>query len=150
MKNKSENNADHSGQTINISGSIQGGNVTIGGSQIFHGNANITTNDLKQTIRGNPNISPEDKEKLAKLVTQLDKLLENVPSELKAAAQKVADRTEELVSEVNEPEIEPEAVEMKANLLKKAAENIKEAMPAVLEITTQIVMHVLRIGSIGF
>jgi hypothetical protein len=53
------------------------------------------------------------------------------------------------VTEVSEAEIEPEAADAKANLLKTAAENIKEAMLIVLTIATQIIVHVLRMGGIG-
>ena len=136
-------------QTIINSGTIQGGNVVIGGLQYSNGAVNINVGNLDATINNNPNASSDDRAILSNLVNQLQDALRNTPQEQQSAAQKVADRTKELVAEVNSPEIEPDAIKMKASLLKKAAENIKEVFPTVLSIATQIIAHVLRIGGVS-
>lgn len=149
-KNMNVDTVGQSHQMINVSGNIQSGNINLGGgSQIFYGNVNITLGNLAQSVNSSSNYTYDEKIELEKLIIQLESALQNVSAENQTAAQKVADRTKELITEVSAEQIEPEAIEMKANLLKKAAENIKEILPAVLSIATQIIVHALRMSGIG-
>lgn len=100
--------------------------------------------DLSVTIGNLPNKTQEEKQEINNLVEKLKGQLTSAKPENAKAAQKVADRTDEFLKEAAAEEPEAEAVEFKGNLLKKAAENIKDAMPTVLAIATQIVTHVLK------
>jgi hypothetical protein len=151
-KLQSSNTGDNAGRDINknihIGGNVQGANVNIGGTQTFHGNVSITMGDLTQTIQKG-SAAPNDKEALQKLMDDLKVALVSVPAEQKSNADKVAKRTEELVSEVSTPDVDTEAVESKANLLKKAADNLKEVLPTVALIGAGIVTQVLKMAGIA-
>ena len=57
-------------------------------------------------------------------------------------AKTVARRTEELVSEASQEGPDTESVEFKGNKLKQATENIRDALPIVMPISTEIVRNV--------
>lgn len=131
-------------------GDVSGGNVNIGGTQTIHGNVTIHYNygQMIQTIQQGSG-EPTDKAKLEALMAELKTALAQVPDSQKAAAEKVVRRTEELITEASRPEVEKDAVEAKANLVKTAANNISEVLPVVLGITTRIVAYVLRMAGVG-
>ncbi len=139
--------SDEKNPKINISGNMQGGMVNIGGTQTFHGTVTITMGDMTQTIQQGT-AAPSDKEALQALVDQLRAAIAAapIPAEHKASVERVAKRTEELVSEVSSGEIDKEAIESKANLLKKAAENIKDVLPTAVLIGASIVAQVLKMA----
>jgi hypothetical protein len=89
---------------------------------------------------------PNEKETLQELVDQLKTALISESETPAKDRQKVVDRAQELVQEIGKEEIDPDGVEAKGTLLKKAAENIKEAMPTVLGIATQIIAHVYKMA----
>ena len=62
------------------------------------------------------------------MVDDLWAALAILPAEQKVGAEKIAKRTEELVSEVSTDEPDKKGVEAKVNLLKSAAENIQGAL----------------------
>jgi hypothetical protein len=138
----------HNNSNIRIGGSVQGGNVNIGGDQTVHGNVTITMRDMTQTIQKGT-ASPSDKEQLQQLLDQLKAALAAVPAEHQESAGKIAKRTEELVAEVSETKPDKDGVEGKANLLLKAAQNIKEALPEVFAIAGAIVTFGLRFAGVG-
>lgn len=130
---------------VNISGSnVQGGIVGIGGQQTVHGAVTITMGDLTATINVMSGADQTEKEQLQQWIAELEAALKAAPAERENDAQNVAKRAKELVEEAGEPEPDQEAVAAKANLLKKAAENVKEAMPVVLAIATNIVGYFLK------
>src|SRR5437016_5981251 len=108
---------------ISISGSnIQSGITNIGGTQTFQQSVTVTMRDLATTV-GGMNATQEDKVALQKLITELEAALKNAPIAQQADAEKIARRAKEAVQEAAAEEPEKDAVEAKANLLKKAAEN---------------------------
>jgi len=131
-------------------GNVSGGNVNIGGTQNIHGNVTITYNygQMIQTLQQGSG-EPSDKAKLEALMTELKTALDQIPAAQKSAAEKVVQRTEELVKEVSAPEVEKEAVESTANLLKRAAENISGALPVVMGISTRIIAYALQMAGVG-
>jgi|GEM_PF-950527 len=131
-------NIDNSRQNVRIGGNVTGSNVVTGSNQTVHGNLTITMRDLTQTIQQGL-AAPNEKETLQKLVDELKAALADVPSDQKAGAEKIAKRTEELVSEVSTDEPDKDGVEAKVNLLKSAAESVQEVMPAVFAIAMSIV-----------
>jgi len=131
--------------SISVNAPVQGANVIIGSEQNIAGSVTISIGDMTQTIqKGTGAVS--DKEALQKLVDELKASLTSVPAEQAKDAQKIATRVEELVTEVSAEDVDKEGVEVKVNLLKKAAENVKDALPVVLGITTNIVAHVLKMA----
>lgn len=137
---------------IHISGSVQGKTVNIGGVQNnsgiqinASGNASVKTGDIRQTINNIPSNTQD--QQLNLMLLQLKEALAQVPEEKKTDIEKVSKRTEQLLEQAKSDEQDPEALESKGELLKKAAENIKDVMPSVLAIATQIIGHVIRLGA---
>jgi ElaB/YqjD/DUF883 family membrane-anchored ribosome-binding protein len=131
---------------INITGSnIQSGVTNIGGTQTFHGNVTVTMSGLTSTI-GGMNAAEDQKVVLQKLIADLESALKQAPTDQQANAEKVAKRAKEAVEEAAAAQPDKEAVEAKANLLKKAAENVAGAMPVVLTIAMSIIAHLLKLG----
>jgi hypothetical protein len=141
-------NIDHSRHTnIRVGGNITAGKLNMGGNQTFHGPVNIAMRDMTQTIQKGSG-TPSDKEQLQRFLNQLKVALAAVPEYHQESAAKVAKRTEELVNEVREAKVDKDGVEGKANLLKKAAENIKEVLPDVFAIAGSIVAFGLRVAGV--
>jgi len=130
--NQPKGDVNLSGDTFNMTGNFQGAILNI----------KSTLNHTIQSIGAIPNAQPSDKEQLTALITQLNELLQQVPSDKSAEAQKVAKRADELVIEVTAKELDAEVVESKGNLLLKAAQNIGGALPAVLPVVQQIIAFI--------
>lgn len=128
-------------------GNVQGVNVNIGGDQQFKGPVTITMGDMSQYIDNISDADETDKEKLSELLDQLRAELEKASPDQATDAQQVARRAEDLMAEASQENPDQESVEFKANKLKQAAEKLKEAMPIVLTVATQIVGHILKFGA---
>jgi ElaB/YqjD/DUF883 family membrane-anchored ribosome-binding protein len=139
-----QNDNDNKNSNIHIGGSVQGGNVNIGGTQTFHGSVTITQGDIQQ-MSG----SSDEKAELQRLLDQLQKQLEAAPAEQKAEADKIAKRSNELVEEAKAENPDKEAIEAKANLLKKAAENVRDVMPAVTMTALGVVTTILKLAGVS-
>lgn len=156
---------DDPNKNIHISGTVQGGNVNIGGVQknvqktVQHNNnshnsgiqinadrgSTVTTGNISQIINGIPSNTKD--QTLDTLLEQLKQALVEAPPGNEKKASKVADSIKEFLDESKKEEPDPDLLAAKGNALKKAAENIKEAIPAILTIATQIVAHVIRLGT---
>lgn len=131
-------------QNINISGStIQGVISNIGGSQTFQQSMTITMGNISSTV-GSMNTPENEKEALRELIAKLEAAFEQVPTAQQADAEKIAKRVKDAVEEVSAEKPDHEVVEAKVNLLKKAAENVREVMPIVAEIAINIATHLLK------
>lgn len=130
-------------------GNISGQNINIAGNQNFYNGVTNTMGNLTTQVTGSANVTEDTKAALIGLVKEMQDVLLTAPQEQHDAAQTLTKRTKELVEEIDVPQIEVEAVQAKANLLKKAAENINEAMPMVLTIATKIIEHAFRLSGIG-
>ena len=131
---------------INISGSsVSGGIVGIGSTQNFHGDVTLTMSGLSAKV-GSMTTTEDEKVVLQKLIADLEAALKDAPADQQANAEKGAKRAKEVIEEASESQPDMEAIESKANLLKKAAENIAGVMPIVLTIATGIVAHILKLG----
>lgn len=124
------------GDQMNFSGDFQGAILNVK-SQL----SNVT-----QSIGALPNVAQTDKDELTRLVNELKTLLDQTPPDKIAEAETVAKRTDKLVKELEEQKPDPEMVETMGKSLKKAAENLAGALPAVLPIATQIVAYVLKLA----
>lgn len=123
------------GDTFDMSGDFRGAIVNIK-SQL----ENVT-----QTVNTLPHGDDEEREELKQLVAQLQEALAQAPPEKASDAEKVAKRVEALVEEADDDNPDTEMMEITGESLKRAAENIRDALPAVLPIATQIVAHVLSL-----
>ena len=140
----SDNKDDKSSVSV---GNVQGGNVNIGSNQMISGNLTITLQDMSRTVDSIPVASASEKKELVSLLDQLRKALNTVPDQNQKDAEKITKRVEELVDEVSAKDVDKDAVNAKANLLTKAAENVKEVIPIVAKIATNIVLHILKMGT---
>jgi ElaB/YqjD/DUF883 family membrane-anchored ribosome-binding protein len=132
---------------ISISGStIQGGIANIGGTQTFQQSVTLTMGNLSATV-GGMNAAPDDKAALQKLIAELEAALKQAPAARQADAEKIAKRTKEVVEEASAAQPDQDAVAAKANLLKKAAENVASVLPVVTGIAVNIVAHLLKFGA---
>jgi ElaB/YqjD/DUF883 family membrane-anchored ribosome-binding protein len=141
---------DEAKPTFNISGKIEAGMVNVGGQQTFNApillNIRTQMDKVTQTIGELPGVDREARDELIRLVGQLKALLEKASDGKAEEAETVVKRVEALVKEAGEPDKDKEAIQITGESLKRAAENLAGAMPAVLTIATQIVAHVLHMA----
>lgn len=137
MSDTNDNKSGNSGNTIN--GISVSGNGSITGRDI-----KVTIRDVSQSIAAMPNTNADEKEQIKQLFAQLQDALKSVPQQHSDDAALVATRSEQLAQEAAQAEVDKAEVEHKANKLRQAAEKLKDAMPVVLEIATQIVAHIVK------
>ena len=109
-----------------------------------------TLSQVSQAIGTMPAASAADKETLAGLIADLQTALEAVVKQSPASAEDaeaVAETTKALVEQANQPKPNPSLLKITGEGLVKAAENLQTIVPAVLDISRQIVSFVLGIGS---
>jgi hypothetical protein len=121
----------------------KGDTITMG--DVSHSIVNLksTLTNVTQSIGQIPQADEATKQQLATLLKDLLAELAKAPADKADDAELVADNAEELMEVVAQPEANPKKVEQKLSNLKKAAEDIKEVMPTVLIIATQIIKTVL-------
>lgn len=122
-----------------------GDGINISGGDFRGANVNIASKleNVTQTINTMPHGDDRQRDELKQLVAQLQEALAQVPSETADDVAKVTKRVEALVEEADDDNPDTEMMEITGESLKRAAENVKDALPAVLPIATQIVAHVL-------
>ena len=132
---------------ISINGSnITGGNVNIGGSQTVSGDVSVTLQGVTTTI-SNLNAAEDQKAAIQALFTQLESTLKTYAASHPAEVAQIAKRAKDAVEEAASTTPDKEALAAKTTLLKAAANNIREVMPAVFGIAVTIVGSLLRLGS---
>jgi type VI protein secretion system component VasK len=125
---------------INIS---QSANNSTNVTQIGHSTGNITINN-KATI---PSATDDDQQKLERLLTELQQALKTVEADHPDDAKDVADMANELVKTAQAEKPNPAMLQIRAEGLKQAAQTLKDVAPTVLAIATQVVAHILKLGS---
>lgn len=138
-----------SSYSTRVGGDVQGGVVNIGGQQTVQGNITITMRDMGQQIQESARGDDSARAELQQQMQQLAQALQKVPPAHEKAAQQVAKRTETLVEEVTSEEPDEEVVGANKNALQKAAENIRDAMPAVVAIVENILKTVAKFYVMG-
>jgi hypothetical protein len=88
----------------------------------------------------------EDRQKLIQIVGEMHKVLETLSIEHEKDGEKLKKRTDDLVEELDKDTVDAELLAAKGNLLKTAAENIKDTLPTVLGIATSIISYVMKIA----
>jgi len=123
------------GDTFNVSGDFRGAILNI---------KSILSN-VSQSIGAMPNADPSTKDELKGLIDQLDEVLQKAPPEKAEEAEAVAESARMLVETAAKEKPNQAMVQISAEGLKMAAQNIAQAMPTVLTIATQIVAAIARL-----
>jgi tRNA U34 5-carboxymethylaminomethyl modifying GTPase MnmE/TrmE len=135
--------------TFNVSGNIEGGIVNMGGEQTFHGpivfNLNSHFERSIQSVESIPSADAKTKDELVALTNQLKQLLEKMPSGNEEMVEQVAKRLNTLMEEASAKKPDHEMVQITAEGLKKAAQNLAAVVPTILPICIDIVKVVTRI-----
>lgn len=122
--------------TFNLSGNFDGAIINI----------KSTLRNVTQTVNTLPGADESTKAELARLIEQLNEALQKVPSEKAEDAEAVADSAKALVDAANKPKPNKATLQITADGLKKAAENIAAVTPAVVGLATQIVAAVFKLA----
>jgi hypothetical protein len=121
--------------TFNLSGDFRGAIVNI----------KSTLRNVTQTVYALPNTDESAKVELTRLIEQLNETLQKVPAEKADDAEAVADAAKALVDAANKPKPNKATLQITADGLKKASENIAAVLPTVVGIATQIVGAVFKL-----
>jgi uncharacterized protein Yka (UPF0111/DUF47 family) len=126
-------------KSIEQKNTVTGNNIQAGVLNTgIMGDVTVTMGNMTQTISNLPTATEDDKAKLNALVKQLEEALKALPAEQQKDAEKVAKRTQELVSEIETEEPETDLIQAKATALQNAAKNIASVMPIVGGIVASI------------
>ncbi|MFW5691400.1 MAG: hypothetical protein ACOCXZ_02755 [Chloroflexota bacterium] len=94
-----------------------------------------------QAIQNNYNTGGDDA--LTALIAQLQDALRQVPDDKRDDAEAVDALAKEMTQSASAEKPNKKLLEIKGDALKAAAENLKDVVPAVMAIATQIVSHIL-------
>jgi len=123
----------HIGDNIHMSGSFSNVNVK------------ASLYDTIQKIEMMSSIDQSMKDDLRKLLAQLNDELQKVPKEKSADAEAVAEIAKQLIDQVSKQQPNRAMLDISAEGLKKAAQNIASVVPTVLPIAIQIVEQIGKI-----
>jgi hypothetical protein len=122
------------GDDINISGNFN--NVIL--------NIKSILTNVQQSVGTMPAVDDAARQQLQALIGQLSKELEQIPASLKAEAEAVAASVQILVDTAKSQQPNKPMLQITADGLKKAAENLAGVAPAVVGIAGQVVAAVFR------
>ena len=103
--------------------------------------------EVVQNIGTIPYADPSSKGELVQLIKQLSALLQQVPPEKSKDAEAVVETAKRLVDDVSKASPNKAMIQVTAESLKKAAENIAGVLPSILPIVEQIVVVIMKIVS---
>lgn len=145
------------GAGVGVAVGGQGGNLYVGGEH-SHGDefsgdfrgailtVRSTLNDVTQSIENVTGADESSRKELEELVAQLAAALEQVPPERAHDAEGVAKLTKSVMEEASAEKPNKPFLRITGEGLKKAAENIADVMPTVLDIATKIVAVIGGLG----
>lgn len=111
-------------------------------------NVDSTLTNVSQGIGQIPNADPATKEELAKLVLSLRDALKTVPQEHAQNAEAIAALTDDLVTKAKAPAPNKTLIDIAIGGLKRAAETVKQAVPAVVTIVGGIASLIAKLHGI--
>jgi len=129
-----------------VHGDVHSGDVYSGDFRGAILNVRATLKDVTQSIENVTGADESTRRELEALVTQLSAALERVPPERDDDAEAVATLTESMVEQATAAKPNKTILQITGEGLKKAAENIADVLPAVLDIATKIVAIVGGLG----
>jgi ElaB/YqjD/DUF883 family membrane-anchored ribosome-binding protein len=121
--------------TFNMSGNFQGAILNI----------KSTLTSVSQTVAALPHVDQSAKDELQKLIKQLEEALQQIPPGKAQEGEAVAESAKQLVEAATKEKPNRTLVQITAEGLKKAAENIAGVLPTVLPITVQIAETIRRL-----
>lgn len=114
-----------------------------GGNNIVNVNSILTS--VQQTIQENTFLDPSEREKLEQLLSNLEYELKNIPPENADEAEAVAETAKSLIEKATKEKPNKPLVQISADGLKKAAENIAVITPKVLVAAQAIIAFVMQL-----
>lgn len=124
------------GDKFELSGNFQGAILNI----------KSRLENVQQSVGSIDSQDDESLSELQKLIEQLNQTLQQVPQEKQEEAAAVAKTTEALVDQVKGEKPNRTMIEITAEGLKKAAQNLADVMPTVVPIAAQIVALVGKLS----
>jgi hypothetical protein len=134
------------GESITEADNQVGHSVVINSPQNLNLNIATTLSNAKQSINGFQTINQMENNGLEELIVQLLQELKKAPNEKAKEAEVVAEYAKELVDEVSKEAPKQSRINVSKEGLIKAAENIANVLPMVLQIAKQIGNHMLVSG----
>jgi hypothetical protein len=146
---KSPNQFDRIGQLPQVTINISEGNQDIMTENYNIGPGSIVSiksrlENVTQNIDAIPNADQATKDELKKLLEDLTSTLQTAKPENAREAAAVAKTAERLVSDAGEEQSDKSMVQISADGLKKAAQNIASVLPEVLPIATKIITTIIK------
>jgi septal ring factor EnvC (AmiA/AmiB activator) len=128
-----------------IGGDLSG---NIAGGDIIHTNVNIgsTLTNVTHQVEMLAQAHADDKVELEQLIKQLEAELNKLPTDHQEDAETVAELTQDLVEEAGKEKPKKGKLEITAEGLKKAAQNLANVAPLIGEIAGKIVIKLSMIG----
>jgi hypothetical protein len=114
-----------------------------GGNNIV--NVNSILSSVQQTIQANTFLDLSEREKLEQLLSDLEYELKNIPPENADEAEAVAETAKGLIEKATKEKPNKPLVQISADGLKKAAENIAVITPKVLVAAQAIITFVMQL-----
>jgi len=127
------------GDRFNMSGDFRGAIVNI----------KSTLTQVQQSVGEIKSANPDDLQALEDLIGQLSEALQGAPPENQEQVEAVAQTAQALVETAKAETPNQTILQITADGLKKAAQNLAEVMPAVTTIAGQIVMMVMKLSAGG-
>jgi hypothetical protein len=121
---------------------VQGGQTTISGVTGSNINVGSTLTNVSQSIGAIAHGDDATKAELQQLIAQLNAALQRLPATQAAEAEAVAELTKQTVDQATKPQPNRMLVQISAEGLKQAAENLAEAFPIALKIA-ELVMKLV-------
>jgi len=109
-------------------------------------NIKSTLTNVQQSIGDIATDDLDSRMELEKLIEQLNDALQKIPVEKQEHAQAVAETAKALIDVAKSEKPNKTMLQITGDGLKKAAQNLAEAMPVVLTLATQIVMTVTKLS----
>ena len=120
---------------FNMSGDFRGSFINI----------KSTLTNVQQSIGDISTTDVDSRKELETLIGQLNEALQKIPAEKQEDAQAVAETAKALIDVAKSEKPNKTMLQITGEGLKKAAQNLAEAMPTVLTIASQIVMTVMKL-----
>ncbi|MDW8213898.1 MAG: CHAT domain-containing protein [Roseiflexaceae bacterium] len=135
---------------VDKSGSLSAGKVTISDQMNISNvsgsilNIRSSLSDASQTISASPHGDAATKAELQALIAQLSAALQQAPLEKAADAEAVAETAKAAIDQATKAQPNRTLVQINANGLKQAAQNLAAVLPAVLPVAEKIAELVMR------
>jgi hypothetical protein len=124
------------GDQYNLSGNFQGSNVNI----------KSTLSNASQSVGTLPSANQADKDELQRLLQQLNAALQQAPSALQAETEALATLARQLLDMATQASINPATVQIAAEGLRQASEQLAGALPAQAPIVAALIAQIQRMA----